>query len=577
MAEKTLSDKPHLMYIASQHGRASRALALLEDSYEVTHARNLEEALDALSTGDFPAVMIDRQDLVGPGGIGQLLQSREVLEGMPIGVAVLTESNRIEWCNQRLLQWSCLDEPVGANFYALLGGPEIVGPDFCPFHTALATGGPTSSTLRTDAGQYFQIQTTPMSISAQAPARLIVLVRDTTAEVTQQQKMAAIHRAGVELADLTPDELAEMSVEDRVNLLKSNILHYTTDLLDYEFVEIRLLNQQTRRLDSVLSLGMDSDAPGRELYADVEGQGVTGFVAATGKSYLCEDTTEDPLYISGAPGAKSSLTVPLVLHDQVVGTFNVESPKPRAFSESDLQFLEIFGHNVAAALNQLNLLAAEQATATAQSCEAIHREVALPIDEILTDTVKVIESQGEGTDPEVVARLRDILKNAREIKGIIQRVGESMRPTGAYPSAPEERPEEKSPLAGRRILVVDADEHVRSAAHAMLACHGCDVETAHDGAEALGLIRTTADPYNMVISDLYLPDQSGYEFMLALKALHDGIPVVLMTGFGYDPGHIIVKARKLGMKHVLYKPFRLDQLLTTIEQTLGEPQTADQA
>ena len=69
---------------------------------------------------------------------------------------------------------------------------------------------------------------------------------------------------------------------------------------------------------------------------------MTGFVASTGKSYLCEDTTQDPLYLPGAKDARSSLTVPLVLHDEVLGTFNVESPRPNAFGESDLEFLEIF-------------------------------------------------------------------------------------------------------------------------------------------------------------------------------------------------------------------------------------------
>ena len=54
--------------------------------------------------------------------------------------------------------------------------------------------------------------------------------------------------------------------------------------------------------------------------------------------------------------ASSSLTVPLMLHDEVIGTFNVESPEPRAFSESDLQFLEIFSRDVAVALNTLELL-----------------------------------------------------------------------------------------------------------------------------------------------------------------------------------------------------------------------------
>ena len=46
------------------------------------------------------------------------------------------------------------------------------------------------------------------------------------------------------------------------------------------------------------------------------------------------------------------------------------------------------------------------------------------------------------------------------------------------------------------------------------------------------------------------------------------MPLVLMTGFGYDPGHSIVKARQAGLQAVLYKPFRLDQLLDTVETVM---------
>ena len=63
----------------------------------------------------------------------------------------------------------------------------------------------------------------------------------------QQQKLAAIHQAGVELADLTPDELSHMTVEERIELLKSNILHFTKDLLNFDVVEIRLLDAKTGR------------------------------------------------------------------------------------------------------------------------------------------------------------------------------------------------------------------------------------------------------------------------------------------------------------------------------------------
>ena len=145
---------------------------------------------------------------------------------------------------------------------------------------------------------------------------MIVTVRDVTDEMLQKKKLAAIHKAGMELADLKPEELMNMPIEERIELLKSDILHYTGELLNYDVVEIRLLDSKTGRLEPLLAVGMVPEAEGRALYAQPQHNGVTGFVAATGKSYLCEDTLEDPLYIAGAKDAKSSLTVPLILHAQ---------------------------------------------------------------------------------------------------------------------------------------------------------------------------------------------------------------------------------------------------------------------
>jgi DNA-binding NtrC family response regulator len=58
---------------------------------------------------------------------------------------------------------------------------------------------------------------------------------------------------------------------------------------------------------------------------------------------------------------------------------------------------------------------------------------------------------------------------------------------------------------------------------------------------------------------------TGFDLMQRLKDMLQDVPMALMTGFGYDPGHSIVRARQAGLKSVLYKPFRLDQLLETIE------------
>jgi FixJ family two-component response regulator len=83
------------------------------------------------------------------------------------------------------------------------------------------------------------------------------------------------------------------------------------------------------------------------------------------------------------------------------------------------------------------------------------------------------------------------------------------------------------------------------------------------------MVRNTGadSEYDVIIADIRLPDCSGYDLLMRLKERDDQVPLVLMTGFGYDPGHSIVKARQAGLhpKAILYKPFRLDQLLDTVE------------
>ncbi|HEV2971580.1 MAG TPA: response regulator [Pirellulales bacterium] len=547
------------------------------DNVEVDEVRSPMRALARLAHESYAGVFVDGEHLNEAFRIGKLLQNERILQGMPDGIVLVDADNTIIWGNGRVKEWSGRDSVVGMNFYAALNSPEILGPDFCPFHSALATGKDSTTTLRSGDNRYFHVHAAPVSEPGSPPLHLIITVHDVTKEMLQQQKLAAIHQAGMELADLTPDELAHMTVEERIELLKSNILHYTKDLLQFDVVEIRLLDQQTGKLEPLLAVGMEQSAADRVLYAKPQDNGVTGFVAATGKSYLCEDTTEDPLYLEGCKGAKSSLTVPLILHDQVIGTFNVESPEPRAFSESDLMFLEIFTRDVAVALNTLELLHAEKANAAAQSVEAIHGAVALPVDEILNDAVNVMERY-IGHEPEVVERLQKILRNARDIKQVIQKVGQKLAPTQATPHA--KQPDKRPSLRARRVLVVDSDDTVRSAAHALLERYGCIVETAHDGAEAICMVRNLSDDdgYNCIIADIRLSDMNGYELMLKLKDLLGTVPLVLMTGFGYDPGHSIVKARAAGLQQqmVLYKPFRLDQLLDTVERAVAIPRPVQQ-
>jgi CheY-like chemotaxis protein len=387
---------------------------------------------------------------------------------------------------------------------------------------------------------------------------LIALGRDVTALVQQQSKLDALHKAGAELAALAPETLAEMSVAERVELLKRNIRRLTRDLLHYEVIEVRLLDQPTGRLVPLLQDGMTPEAAGRELWASPEGNGVTGFVAATGKSHLCPDTADDPLYLQGSPGAHSSLTVPLIFQDRVIGTFNVESPRPNAFGEADLQFTEIFSHEIAAALNTLELLSAEKSSTASQSIEAVNREVALPVDDILGAATSMLEKY-IGHEPEMADKIRKILAAARLIKQSIQKVGEDIAPSRPGPAGKQVPPPS---LKGLRVLVADNDDRVRRSAHGLLGRWGCVVETARDGQEALTMARLST--YDAIVADIRLPDVGGYEIYRRLREAQPQARVILMTAYGYDPSHSLVKARQDGLRFVLFKPFRVDQLLDAL-------------
>ncbi|HJT77026.1 MAG TPA: response regulator, partial [Gemmataceae bacterium] len=146
-------------------------------------------------------------------------------------------------------------------------------------------------------------------------------------------------------------------------------------------------------------------------------------------------------------------------------------------------------------------------------------------------------------------------------------VGDDLAPQ--RPAGPSAQPAAPASLKGMRVLVADSDERVRRSAHGLLGRWGCVVETARDGREALTMARLGA--YDAVLADIRLPDLSGYDAYRKLREAQPAARVILMTGYGYDPSHAIVKARQDGLRFVLYKPFRVDQLLTALESPEPAP------
>ncbi|MEL7473226.1 MAG: response regulator, partial [Planctomycetota bacterium] len=138
---------------------------------------------------------------------------------------------------------------------------------------------------------------------------------------------------------------------------------------------------------------------------------------------------------------------------------------------------------------------------------------------------------------------------------------------------------ERDPVIdGRRILVADDEPRIRHVLRDVLRGRGAEVTVCSDGGEAIAEIervaRNEAPRFDLVLSDIKMPDRNGYEVFAASRKIMEEAPVILMTGFGYDPHHSIVRASQEGLEAVLFKPVQVEQLLEAVRKALGSRETS---
>jgi CheY-like chemotaxis protein len=114
-----------------------------------------------------------------------------------------------------------------------------------------------------------------------------------------------------------------------------------------------------------------------------------------------------------------------------------------------------------------------------------------------------------------------------------------------------------------RVLVIDDDPSVREVVHSLLASFGYDCQTAADGAS--GLTRFDEGGWNLVLTDLAMPEMSGWEVIQAIRRRAPTTPIILITGLS-DPA-VIHRAREWRVP-VILKPFRLDRLKAALVEAL---------
>ena len=190
-------------------------------------------------------------------------------------------------------------------------------------------------------------------------------------------------------------------------------------------------------------------------------------------------------------------------------------------------------------------------------------ELAGPIEDIIAEATEVKEDYIGHDD--LRKRLDLIVDHAAHVREILTQL--SRGPIIGKVGRSGEPIEADAIFAGKHVLVVDDESIIRETVSDVLRPHGCEVDVACDGTEAIGMVARTH--YDLIISDIKMPGATGYDVFAAAKAASNETSVILMTAFGYDPNHSIVRANREGLKAVLFKPFKVRQLLGECRSALG--------
>ena len=116
-----------------------------------------------------------------------------------------------------------------------------------------------------------------------------------------------------------------------------------------------------------------------------------------------------------------------------------------------------------------------------------------------------------------------------------------------------------------RILVVDDESIVRELTVELLRRSGYAPHGVPSARHALELLEQ--EPFDLLLSDVVMPEMTGVELLYELRARKHDLPVVLMTGGSQDPDRTS-NAVKVGATGLLYKPFSHEELRDVVMTAL---------
>lgn len=116
-----------------------------------------------------------------------------------------------------------------------------------------------------------------------------------------------------------------------------------------------------------------------------------------------------------------------------------------------------------------------------------------------------------------------------------------------------------------KILVTDDDPLMIDFLVPSLQHFGFEVEGYYNSQEAFE--RFKVEPFDVVVSDLYMPELDGRQLTLQIKELRNEVPVIIITA--YPSSESILDLGAVGISDYVTKPFDIQKLVTSINTCLG--------
>ncbi len=117
-----------------------------------------------------------------------------------------------------------------------------------------------------------------------------------------------------------------------------------------------------------------------------------------------------------------------------------------------------------------------------------------------------------------------------------------------------------------RLLIIDDNEEILISLKNFFSKKDYLVVSASNGLDALKLLEASKENFDLVITDIVMPNISGVAITTIIKKQNPEMPVIAITGYGEQPGSL---AKEAQADVVLEKPFKLDELETVVAKFLG--------